>query len=226
MPAKSFYSTYEDDEQLVDYEPEEPGVFSAAEDDVMRSDDDMPVHEDGTAAHIQPITNFPAFLAEDSNVRSRRRRSQNVFQEEGAAGASDSGAQEPRTPEGILTTDVGNYIDTLEEPEAAERKRRRTAVPGQSSGAVEVGRNASKAAPKRKGDIVHPLAEAGGVVDSAASIGRSPEGRKSHTSSSNVAAHWVWFFPSCNFCTLPPRFFPSLTSHIFEFTFSLSSHVP
>ncbi len=111
-----------------------------------------------------------------------------MFQEEGAAGASDSGAQEPRTSEGIPTSDVGIYVDTLvEEPAAAERKRRRTAVPGQSSGAVEAGRNASKAAPKRKGEVVHPPAEAGGEVGSAAGVGRPPEGRKSHTSSSNVA---------------------------------------
>jgi hypothetical protein len=34
--------------------------------------------------------------------------------------------------------------------------------------------------------------------------------------------HWVWFFPNYNFCTLPPRFFPSLTSHIFKFTLSLT----
>ncbi len=96
IPAKSLYSTYEDDEQLVDCEPEEPGVILAAEDDIMCSDDDMPAQEDGPATHIQPITDFPACLAKDSNVRSLR-RSQMVFQEEEAAGVPDSGAQESRT---------------------------------------------------------------------------------------------------------------------------------
>ncbi len=37
--------------------------------------------------------------------------------------------------------------------------------------------------------------------------------------------HWVWFFPSCNFSTATARFFPSLTSRIFKFTFLLTSHI-
>ncbi len=52
IPAKFLHSTYEDEEQFVDYEPEESGVFSAAEDEVMRSDDNMPAHGDGLAYYF------------------------------------------------------------------------------------------------------------------------------------------------------------------------------
>jgi hypothetical protein len=72
---------YQEKGELVDYESEEPGVISAAEDEVMRSDDDISAQEDEPAAKIQPMTNFPAFLAEDSNVRSQRRS--HFFQEGG-----------------------------------------------------------------------------------------------------------------------------------------------
>ena len=108
----------------------------------------------------------------------------NCFREGEVAGALDNGAQDPRSPpenKGMLTTDVGDDVDAQGDPAAAERKRRRAAVPGNSPSAAEIGRDAGRVAHKKRAKHIHPP---GGVVDmgdSAAGVGRPPEGRKSHT---------------------------------------------
>ncbi len=73
------------------------------------------------------------------------------FREGEAAGALDNGAQDPRSPpenKGMLTTDVGVDVDAQGDRAAAERKRRRAAVPGNSLSAAEIGRDAGRAAHK------------------------------------------------------------------------------
>jgi hypothetical protein len=97
----------------------------------------LPAHGNGPDAIIQSMTDFPSFSADDSNVRSRR-RSQNFFERGEAAGALDSGALDPRSPparEGMFTTDVVDDVDALEQPAAAGRKRRRTEVLENPTGA-------------------------------------------------------------------------------------------
>jgi hypothetical protein len=87
-------------------------------------------------------------------VRSRRRSQ--IFREEEAAGALDNGAQDSRSPpenKGMLTTDVGDKVDVQGDPAAAERKRRRAALPGNSSSAAEIGRDAGRAAHKKSATI-------------------------------------------------------------------------
>ncbi len=113
----------------------------------------------------------------------------NFFREGEAAGALDSGALDPRSPpvsEGMFTTDVVDDVDALEQPAAAGRKRRRTAVPENPTGATKVGMEANREAPKKRGKHLHSLGGVVGVVGSAASVGRPPEGRAPHASSSNV----------------------------------------
>ncbi len=78
-PAKFLHLTYEDEEQLVDYVSEEPEVFSAAEDEVMRSDDNMLAHGDEPAANLPKLNDLPVQSTEGCNVPGRR-RSQIVFE--------------------------------------------------------------------------------------------------------------------------------------------------
>jgi hypothetical protein len=66
----------------VDYEPEPPAIYLGDEDDMSSDYDYWPAQEDGPATIMQPTTDFPALLAEDSNVRSRR-RSQKLFKRRG-----------------------------------------------------------------------------------------------------------------------------------------------
>ena len=53
----------------------------------------------------------------------------------------------------MLTTDVGDDVDAQGDPAAAERKRRRAAVPGNSPSAAEIGRDAGRAAHKKRATI-------------------------------------------------------------------------
>ncbi len=105
------------------------------------------------------------------------------FREGETAGVLDNGAQDPRSPpknKGMLTTDVGDDVDAQSDPAAAERKRRRAVVPGNSPSAAEIGRDAGRAAHKKRAKHIHLP---GGVVDagdSAAGVGRPLEGRTQH----------------------------------------------
>jgi hypothetical protein len=49
----------------------------------------------------------------------------------------------------MLTTDVGDVVDTQGDQATAERKRRRAAVPENSLSAAETGMDAGRAAPKK-----------------------------------------------------------------------------
>ncbi len=89
----------------------------------------------------------------------------------------------------MFTTDVGDDVDALEQPAAAGRKRRRTAVPEDPTGVAKVGMETNREAPKKRDKHLHPpggVVGVVGVVGSAASVGRPPEGRAPHISSSNV----------------------------------------
>jgi hypothetical protein len=161
--------------------------MSAEEDELYSEYDQIPSHGDEPASNTPTKTDFPAFLADDSNVRSRRRSQ--FFREGEAAGALDNGTQDPRSPpdnKGMLTTDVGDGVDAQGDPAAAERKRRRAAVPGNSPSAAEIGRDAGRAAHKKRAKHIHPPGSVVDAGDSAAGVGRPPEGRKSHSSSCNV----------------------------------------
>ncbi len=74
------YSSWRDEEELVDYDPEEPARFSPVEVDISVEEDNLPAHGDGPADN-NPISNdFPAYLAEGADMAGRK-RCQNVFEE-------------------------------------------------------------------------------------------------------------------------------------------------
>ncbi len=81
----------------------------------------------------------------------------------------------------MLTTDVGDDVNAQGDPAAAERKRRRAAVPGNSPRAAEIGRDAGRrAAHKKRAKHIHPPGGVVGVFDIAAGVGRSLEGHTQH----------------------------------------------
>ncbi len=72
MPA-GIQTSWRDGEDLIDYEPEEPAVFSPIEDDILVPGDHTPTLEEGTA-HISPLAVYlPAFSAEDGHMAGRKR---------------------------------------------------------------------------------------------------------------------------------------------------------
>ncbi len=75
------YPSWRDEENLVDYEPEEPATFSPAEEDNYSDGDDYPAHRDGPEDNID---DFPAYPAEGAD-RVGGKRSQNVFRRGSAA---------------------------------------------------------------------------------------------------------------------------------------------
>jgi hypothetical protein len=91
----------------------------------------------------------------------------------------------PQIASGMLTTDVGDNVDAQGDPAAAEKKKRRATVPVNLPSAAEIGRDAGRAAHKKRAKHIHPPGGVVGVGDSAAGVGRPLEGRKSHSSSSN-----------------------------------------
>ncbi len=79
MHTDKYTSSWEE-EQLVDYEPEEPASLSPVEEDISGGEDDFPAHGDGPADNNPTSNDFPAYLVEDTNMAGRK-RSQNVFEE-------------------------------------------------------------------------------------------------------------------------------------------------
>ncbi len=80
VPAINLTS-WRDEEELVDHEPEVPPTFSLAEDDVSVSGDHSPTPEQGPA-DIQPfIDDLPAYSAEDA-IMAGRKRCQNFPEED------------------------------------------------------------------------------------------------------------------------------------------------
>jgi hypothetical protein len=68
------YSSLYGDKEIVDCEPGSPARYLCDEGDISPDYDYWPAHGNGSDdAIIQSMTNFPAFLADDSNLRSRRR---------------------------------------------------------------------------------------------------------------------------------------------------------
>jgi hypothetical protein len=67
---------YRDEEELVDYEPESPLKYLSDEEEISPDFEGLPGHGDEPATNIESTSNIPAFSAEFSNMRSRR-RSQN-----------------------------------------------------------------------------------------------------------------------------------------------------
>ncbi len=73
------YPSWRDEENLIDYEPEEPAKFSPAEEDNYSDGDDYPAQRDGPEDNIENTDDFPAYPAEDAD-RVDGKRSQS-FQE-------------------------------------------------------------------------------------------------------------------------------------------------
>jgi hypothetical protein len=166
--------TSREEEELVDFEPEKPMVFSAAEDDMFSSDDTAPAYPDGPASILlPPLNDLPVNLTEDCNVPGRKR---SQFSPEGmASSASESGSPESGSPvraEAILPLLYSPTNDAIGEPAAAGRKQRRASEEKKSStSAVEAGQDASETAPKRRIKTLRPPAAAGGE---GGSTGRPP----------------------------------------------------
>jgi hypothetical protein len=76
LPTGGGYLWSRDEEELVDYETEEPAKFSPVEEDISVVGDDLSAPRYGQT-NISPINNdFPAYLAEGINVVAGRKRSQ------------------------------------------------------------------------------------------------------------------------------------------------------
>ncbi len=74
FPSQDNYLSYRDEEELVDYEePESPLNFLSNEEEISPNFDGLPAHVDEPVTNIESTSNIPAFSAEDSNMRSRRR---------------------------------------------------------------------------------------------------------------------------------------------------------
>jgi hypothetical protein len=76
------YPSWRDEEELIDYEPEEPESFSPVEVDNSVEEDDYPAQGDGTEDNIPVTDDFPAYPAEGSDMAGRK-RCQKVLNEEG-----------------------------------------------------------------------------------------------------------------------------------------------
>ncbi len=61
------YPSWRDDENLVDYEPEEPPTFSPAEEDNYSDGGDYPAHRDRPEDNIDNTDDFPAYPAEGAD---------------------------------------------------------------------------------------------------------------------------------------------------------------
>ncbi len=72
-PSLDYNSSFRDEEELVDCEPESPPRMSAGEDELYSDYDRIPAHGDGPASNTPTTTDFPGFSADDSNVPGRRR---------------------------------------------------------------------------------------------------------------------------------------------------------
>ncbi len=72
-PSLDYNLSFRGEEELVDYEPESPPRMSAGEDELYSDYDQIPAHGDGPVSNTPTTTDFPAFLADDSNVPGRRR---------------------------------------------------------------------------------------------------------------------------------------------------------
>jgi hypothetical protein len=81
-PSAEKYTSSWEEEQLVDYEPEEPAAsFSPVEEDIYSGKNNYPAHGDGPEEDNTPITDdFSVYPAEGADMAGRK-RSQNVFQE-------------------------------------------------------------------------------------------------------------------------------------------------
>jgi hypothetical protein len=79
--SKSNFTSWRDEEELVDYEPEEPATFSPMKDDISASEKGTVALQDDPAEFPPISNNFPAYPAEATNVAGRK-RSQKVLEEE------------------------------------------------------------------------------------------------------------------------------------------------
>ncbi len=78
------YPSWRDEEDLIDYEPEEPARFSPADMDISAEEDDSPAHGDGPEDKAPISDDFSAYSAEAAD-RVGGKRSQNIFRRGGAS---------------------------------------------------------------------------------------------------------------------------------------------
>ncbi len=62
------YPSWRDEEELIDYEPEEPARLSPVEVDNSGEEDDYPAHGDGPEGKIPVTDNFSAYIAEADHM--------------------------------------------------------------------------------------------------------------------------------------------------------------
>jgi hypothetical protein len=67
-------TSWRDEEELVDYELEDPPTFSPAEDDYSVPEDRLPTPEQGPANYLSSKYDLPAYPAEDAVMAGRKRR--------------------------------------------------------------------------------------------------------------------------------------------------------
>jgi hypothetical protein len=67
-------TSWRDEEERVDYEPEDPPTFSPAEDDYSVPEDRLPTPEQGSANTSPSKDDLPAYPAEDAVMVGRKRR--------------------------------------------------------------------------------------------------------------------------------------------------------
>ncbi len=94
-PAEKYTSSWEE-EQLVDYETEEPARFFPVEEDIFSGEDDYPPHGDGPADNIPITNNFPAYLAEGADMAGRKRSQ--ILLKRGSTAARPAGASASAAP--------------------------------------------------------------------------------------------------------------------------------
>jgi hypothetical protein len=185
-----YNSSYRDEEELIDYEPESPPKMSEEEDELYSEYDQIPAHGDEPASNTPTTTDFSAFLVDDSNVRGRR-HSQNVF-ERGRQPVPSTTA--PKTPDRLRKIKVCSplMLVTMWMLRAIQRPRR-------GRGGVRQSRGIRLAPPKSAGmpeerrtrkelnTYIHQVMWLMWVIAQLVLAALPIEGRKSHTSGSNTA---------------------------------------
>jgi hypothetical protein len=94
------YTSWRDEEELVDHEPEEElASFSPMEEGISADGDELSAHKDGQSIISANTNVLPVKSTEDCNVPSRRRW-QMFFRQGVVSGASERGNPKPGSPVG------------------------------------------------------------------------------------------------------------------------------
>jgi hypothetical protein len=92
-PVTGNYTSWRDEKELVDLEPEEPASFLPVEDKLSVEDYDTPAHGDAPASNIVVDTEILVHLAEGYNVAGQKRRQNFSGERETSRKASKAGPE-------------------------------------------------------------------------------------------------------------------------------------